>query len=388
MRELKETAYEKVRPLFKKLEWSLYAVAVIERTSRGWICVDSTNAPESAFMSTLGGYYLAGCSNNSKFNASVNKLIFRKLFKGGTLRKNETEIEIDFYPESWKNKMPLIFKGRLPLEAARRHYVCTELKDNDWKERVPEGFQILQIDTKLLRRPCLTVPGDATESIRENWGSQSAFLRKGIGFCTLHNNKIVSWSLTDCVAGNACEIGIQTAEKYRRQGLAALTASAITDYCLSNGFEYVGWQCSEHNIPSIRTAEKAGFKLERKYIQYYACANEAHHFEEIAQNHFRAKRYKEAIENYEKFFATPQEELPDWFREVLPQELGVHYFRVALSKAAIGEDKGALEYLEKAVDNGWLHMDFLMCCKEFESVYGTSAWNSILEKIQKKLSAL
>jgi hypothetical protein len=58
---------------------------------------------------------------------------------------------------------------------------------------------------------------------------------------------------------------------------------------------------------------------------------------------------------------------------------------VALSKAAIGENKGALEYLDKAVDHGWLHIDFLQSRKEFEKMHGTPAWNNILQKIQKKL---
>jgi GNAT superfamily N-acetyltransferase len=202
----------------------------------------------------------------------------------------------------------------------------------------------------------------------------------------LHDKRIVSWSIADCIGGNACEIGIHTHEDYRRQGLATLTAAAAVDYALSSGFRQVGWHCNEYNLGSIGVAEKVGFKLERKYFQYYACTNEAHHLEETAQAHFRAKRYKEAIESYEKFFATPQEELPKWLREVLPQELGVHYFRVAFAKAAIGEDNGALKYLARAVDNGWLCIDFLMNSKEFESMHGASAWQSILGKIQKKLN--
>lgn len=384
MQKLKETEYEKVGPLFKGLEWSLYATAVIEGMSPGWIYVDNTDSPKSAFMSTLGGYYLAGCDNNSEFNASVNRLIFEKLFKGDALRKNETDVEVDFYPESWENKMPTIFKGRLPLEAVRRHYVCTELKDNAWRGRVPEKFRILQFDAKLLRRPHVKVPENAIESIEEHWGSQSAFLETGIGFCTLHNNKIVSWSMTDCIANNACEIGVQTDEEYRRRGLATLTVAAIVSFCLSSGFKYVGWHCDEYNLPSIKTAEKVGFKLERKYIQYYACPNKAHHLEETAQAHFRARRYKEAIECYEKFFATPPEKLPDWLREALPQEMGTHYFRVAYSKASTGENNDALRYLEKAVDNGWLYIDYLRNCKEFENMHGTAAWHRILQKIQKK----
>lgn len=386
MHELRSRDCRKVRSLFEELEWNLITSAVIEGTSPGRVYVDRVEDPRTAFMCTVEGYYLAGCDNNDKFNTSLNKLIFTRIFAGDTVRKNETDIAIGFHPDSWEEKMPIIFKGRIPLTTTRRHYVCTELKVDDWRDHVPKGFQIQRIDEELLRTLHLEIPEHVTSWMKTNWGSISDFMRKGFGFCTLHEKRIVCWSVADCVSGNACEIGIHTHEDYRRRGLATLTAAAAVEYSLSNGFRQVGWHCDEYNLGSIGVAEKVGFKLERKYVQYYACANEAHHLEETAQAHFRAKRYKEAIESYEEFFATPREKLPEWFLEVLPQELGVHYFRVAYAKAAIGEDTGALKYLEKAVDNGWLYIDFLMTCKEFETIHGTSAWNRILKKIRKKLN--
>jgi len=384
--ELNKRVYERVRPLFEELKWNLITSAVIEGTSPGRVYADRVKDPRTAFMCTVEGYYLAGYDNNEEFNTSLNKLIFERLFVGDTVRRDETDVAMGFHPDSWKERMPIIFQGRIPLITARRHYVCTELKVDHWNDHVPRGFQVQRIDEKLLRTPQLKIPEHVTGWMKTNWSSISDFMKKGFGFCTLHDKRIVSWSLADCVSGNACEIGIHTHEDYRRQGLATLTAAATVDHALSSGFREVGWHCDEYNIGSIGVAERVGFELERKYIQYYACGNEAHHLEETAQAHFRAKRYKEAIESYEKFFATPLEEMPKWLREILPQELGTHYFRVAYAKAAIGEDNGALKYLEKAVDNGWLYMDFLMSCEEFQSMHGTADWNRILEKIQKKLN--
>jgi len=384
--ELKKREYQKVRPLFEELKWNLITNAVIEGTSPGRVYADRVEDPRTAFMCTVEGYYLAGYDNNDEFNKSLNKLIFERIFAGDTVRKDETDVAIGFHPNLWKEKMPIIFQGRIPLTTTRRHYICTELKVDHWRNLVLKGFQIQRIDEKLLRTPHLETPEHVTSWMKTNWGSISAFMKKGFGFCTLHDKQIISWSIADCVSGNACEIGIHTRENYRRQGLATLTVAATVDNSLSSGFKYVGWHCDEYNLGSIGVAEKVGFKLERKYIQYYACSNAAHHLEETAQAHFRAKRYKEAVESYEKFFATRQEELPRWLRKILPRELGTHYFRVAYAKAVIGEDNAALEYLDKAVNNGWLYMDFLMSCKEFESIHGTSAWNSILKKIRKKLN--
>jgi RimJ/RimL family protein N-acetyltransferase len=385
--ELKKTDYPKVQPLFDKLRWNLITSAVTEGTSPGKIYVDSVENPKTAFMCTVEGYYLAGRTNNDAFSKSLNRFIFERLFTGDTVRKDETDVAIGFHPDTWKQKMPTIFKGRTPLTTARRHYICTKLNDTHWRDHIPKVFRITRINEKLLQTPQLKIPEHMTDWMKTNWGSTSDFMKKGFGFCTLHHKEIVSWSIADCKSGNACEIGIHTQEDHRRQGLATLTASAAVDYALPNGFTQVGWHCDEYNQESIGVAEKVGFKLERKYIQYFACSNEAHHLGETAAFHFRAKRYKEAIENYEKFLATPQEKLPNWLREILPQELGVHYFRVALSKAAIGDNKGALEYLDKAVDNGWLHIDFLQSRKEFQKMHGTPAWNNILTKIQNKLKA-
>jgi len=385
--ELKKRDYRKVRSLFEELKWNLITSAVIEGTSPGRVYADRIKDPRTAFMCTAEGYYLAGYDNNDEFNTSLNRLIFERIFAGDTVRKDETDVALGFHPDSWKDKMPIIFQGRIPLTTARRHYVCTELKVDGWRDHVPQGFQVQRINGTLLRTPRLDIPEHVTSWMETNWGSIPDFMKKGFGFCMLYGKRVVSWSIADCISGSACEIGIHTREDYRRRGLATLTAAATVDHALSSGFKYVGWHCNECNFGSIGVAEKVGFKLERKYVQFYACANAAHHLEETAQAHFRAKRYKEAIESYEGFLETPPEELPEWFRKVLPQELGTHYFRVAYAKAAIGEDNAALKYLEKAVDSGWLYIDFLMSCEEFESMHGASAWNSIVKKIRKKLNA-
>ena len=385
MHELRKRDHEKCRPLFEDLEWNLITRAVIDGTSPGRIYVDRVEDPRTAFMCTVEGYYLAGYYSNDEFNTSLNNLIFERIFAGDTVRKCETDVAIGFHPDSWKDKIPLIFQGRILLTTERRHYVCTELKVDHWRDTVPNGFQIRRIDEKLLRTPHFKIPEHMRDWMKTNWGSISDFMKRGFGFCTLDDKQVVSWSIADCVSGNACEIGIRTREDYRRQGLATLTAAAAVDYSLSNGFIQVGWHCDEYNLGSIGVAEKVGFKLERKYIQYYACSNVAHHLGETAQAHFRAKRYREAVKCYERFFATPPEELPKWLREILPQEMGTHYFRVALAKASIGESDDALKHLEKAVDSGWLYIDFLRNREEFRGMHGTLEWNRILGKIRKKL---
>jgi len=230
--ELDKSEYEKVRPLFNQLDYNLIINAVIERTSPGRIYVDDVVTPETAFLCSVEGYYLSGYVDNDSFNETLNRLIFKKFFAGDTVRKDETDISIGFHPDSWENEMEVIFRPRTPLKALRRHYLCRELKAVDWKSRVPEGFSVHRVDKKLLETPGLVIPNHVTDWMKTNWGSTRDFLQKGLGFCMLHDKKVVSWSIADCVSGDACEIGIHTHQDYRRRGLATLTATATVDYCL------------------------------------------------------------------------------------------------------------------------------------------------------------
>ncbi len=219
IKELRKRDYERVRPLFKELEWNLITSAVIEGTSPGRVYADRVEKPRTAFMCTVEGYYLAGHDRNDAFSASLNRLIFGKLFAGDTVRKDETDVAIGFHPDSWRSKMPIIFHGRLPLTTARRHYVCTELKADHWKDQIPRGFQVQRIDEHLLQTPCLDIPEHLTDWMRTNWGSTDSFLRKGFAFCSLDDKQVVSWSVADCISGDGCEIGIHTHENYRRTSM-------------------------------------------------------------------------------------------------------------------------------------------------------------------------
>jgi len=378
--ELDKSKYEKVRPLFNQLDCNLIISAVIERTSPGRIYVDDVVTPETAFLCSVEGYYLAGPVDNGSFNKALNRLIFEKFFAGDTVRKNETDISIGFHPDSWKDKMEVIFRGRTPLKALRRHYLCRELKAVDWKSRVPEGFSVQRADQKLLETHGLVIPDHVTNWMKTNWGSISDFLKGGFGFCMLHGKKVASWSIADCVSGVACEIGIHTHPDYRRRGLATLTAAATVDYCLSSGFTSVGWHCDEHNLGSIGVAEKVGFELERKYTQYFCMYNEANHLAEMGLAFFRANQYREAAQCMEKVFATPREEMPDW----MIAEFHLYYHLAACAWAVLGNRNKAFRCLNEAVNKGWTNIELTSRCPEFHIFHETQEWKNLLARLKEK----
>jgi RimJ/RimL family protein N-acetyltransferase len=147
----------------------------------------------------------------------------------------------------------------------------------DWRNQVPREVSIERLDQALLDRPGLCIPEHVTLWMTHNWGSVESFLRRGLGFCAVQGRQIVSWCLTDCVSGNACEIGIRTHPEYRMRGLATLTVAATVDACVCQGLTTIGWHCHETNLGSRGVAEKIGFVKEREYMNYVCLADQAKH---------------------------------------------------------------------------------------------------------------
>ncbi|UCE29254.1 MAG: GNAT family N-acetyltransferase [Candidatus Bathyarchaeota archaeon] len=375
---LHEDDYEKVRSLFKELEYNLITSAVIEGTSPGRIYVDDTANPQSAFLCSVEGYYLAGNSENDDFNESLNSLIMERIFSGYTTRKDETDVAIGFYPDTWKDRMKVIFKGRTPIVAHRRHYICRKVR-TDWKSRVPTGFSLHLIDGKLLEELGPNTPRHIADWMEINWGSRQNFLGSGFGFCMLHGEEVVSWSIADCVSGSLAEIGIRTRPDYRKRGLASLTAAAAVDYWLSKG-SMVGWHCPEENLGSRGVAEKVGFELERKYTQCYACFNEIHHAAEMAFSHFSGKKYKEALKNLRKVFSAPKRNLPTW----MPERLPAYHHLAAEAWAALGHNQNAMKLLEMAFAKGWRNIDSTKKCELFKGLQNKLEWKELLKKYEQK----
>ena len=261
--ELGKTDYGKVRPLFLSLEFHLASLAVLDNINPGRCFVDDLGIPQTAFLFSSEGCYLAGNPQNPDFNHALNQAIFSRSILGEDVK----ELGFVLASDAWVESLVHIFSPHTPIAFTRRHYVCKGLAP-DWQSHLPEGFTVCRITSELLNRPGIKISDHVYGWMRNNWGTTSWFLERGFGFVTVHGEEVVSWSLADCISGSRCEIGIRTVPNYRRRGLATVTAAASVDYALSHGFSMVGWHCDDENLGSIGTAEKVGFTKERNYTMY------------------------------------------------------------------------------------------------------------------------
>lgn len=262
--QLSAEQYEKVRPIVSQLAvYNASIPALLDGINPGQVYVDDPETPTAAYLETVEGNHLAGDAANTAFVGSLNAYFHTHYY-------SHAEAYLDICLDSDRWDVVALFAPRTSATASRRHYLCSKLVYDGWKQTLPEGFAVRRIDDALLDDASMDIPGHIRGWINNNWGSREHYALHGFGFCTLHGTTVVSWSLADCATrGEAkrCEIGIQTRPEYRRQGLAAITAAAAVEYALNNGFAQVGWHCNADNEGSWKTAEKVGFHKERDYTQ-------------------------------------------------------------------------------------------------------------------------
>ena len=92
-----------------------------------------------------------------------------------------------------------------------------------------------------------------------SWDDSDAFLQKGVGYCVMRDGIPAAWAFSAAVSPQETDIGVETDERYRRQGLAHLAANAMIRYTLTQKKKPV-WACHAENTGSRKLAEALGFR--------------------------------------------------------------------------------------------------------------------------------
>jgi RimJ/RimL family protein N-acetyltransferase len=95
-----------------------------------------------------------------------------------------------------------------------------------------------------------------------NFDSPEDFISRGIGFCIVSGDEIVSAATTFVVCGKGIEIQINTRKQHRRKSLATVVAAHLLLYCLENGLD-PNWDAE--NERSAHLAEKLGYTPQGRY---------------------------------------------------------------------------------------------------------------------------
>ena len=261
--ELNPVEARETRDLFEPFSFHVSCAAVLNGDSTGKVLVDDARDPTAGFVFSPEAAYLSGDADNSAFCASLGEYL-----------RNPSDLGLPMWhlvlvvsSDRWVERLSE-FAGSSGIKRfARRHYTCGR-EDGPELLPPPQGAALKRIDGAFLDDGTYEKPEHIHSWIRNNWGSRDGFLTAGFGVATICEGDVVAWSIADCITEGTCEIGIHAAPEWRQKGIGAFTASGAIQCAFSIGMESVGWHCHEDNVASWRTAERAGFTLERTYEEY------------------------------------------------------------------------------------------------------------------------
>ena len=95
-----------------------------------------------------------------------------------------------------------------------------------------------------------------------SWSSKEQFLKNGFGFVVLNGDKVIAVAFSAAVSSDEVDIGVETDENYRHQGLAKVVADRMCREIISQGKKPV-WAHAITNEGSKYTALGVGFTNDR-----------------------------------------------------------------------------------------------------------------------------
>lgn len=260
--------YMNVRPLFRAFDYHLAVEAIIAGDTPAQVYADDPLQPRVALLLPRNPHrlYLAGTAGNDAFNHEAASVVTGRYATRAKLTES-AEFAVYPAPGDWEQEIDAIVPGAATTRIQRRFLRLEQLRIA-WRTSIPADFTIRRVDSQLLaEHPQRTE--ELIEEILSGSRSVDDFLRSKFGYCVQHGDALVGWCLSEYNRPGRCEVGIETVESYRRQGIATLTASAVVRHALARGTGDIGWHCWASNLASIGTASKVGFEQVEDYPVWY-----------------------------------------------------------------------------------------------------------------------
>jgi len=263
MPEIFPPDHQLARPLFRELERSHALVtAFFEGCATARLFVDDVDAPQSGMIICNSRVLCAGDISQVDFLDEMAHAFSDELIPAHRSQGNNTYL-VYASGDAWNTALQHIFSNGRMHHGTRQYYEMTSFTPR-LDLYLPDGFSMQLITPEFLSSDVIGL-----DAVREEMCSERVsvkdFLAHSFGICPVHSNEIAGWCMSEYNVGDRCEIGIATAEKYQRQGIATLTTWSFLAEAYRRGYTRVGWDCWTRNDASAATARKAGFHLIEEY---------------------------------------------------------------------------------------------------------------------------
>jgi GNAT superfamily N-acetyltransferase len=235
-----------LRPLFAMHPESYIMEAVLEGWGSAW--ADHRTAPKTALLSYADIVLPGGVADNEVSRRLLRLIPVNKVILPAP--GWEFLLQDELGPETI-----VVTRTRFSSRSLKRNYLKM------LEQALPRHYRIKRINETLARE----IYG-RTDLISEDHihplGSPEEFVKRGIGFCVLDGDRIVSGASSYAVCSKGVEIQVNTHPEYQGQGLATGVCAALIGHVLDLGLD-VKWDAG--NEASIQLACRLGFTATGSY---------------------------------------------------------------------------------------------------------------------------
>ncbi len=238
---------------YTPLQYMLRAMALGSAPAQCY--VDKENSPSVCLV--LEGHSLFAGGNAQSPAAEEAMAFLARTLLSPKRRQELGAVKIAFPNNAWKEKLETALSG------AAIHTYPRKVFRHPAPGRIPAAEEA---DIRLISAGMASLEhfDMIVEEVESTMGSLEAFLSLGFGAALVIKDRVCGFCTAEYVSGKECAIGIAVEEPFRRQGHAARMTALFLRECAKRGLTPF-WECWKNNIPSVRTAERAGFELLAEY---------------------------------------------------------------------------------------------------------------------------
>jgi len=244
--KIKRTERDKLRVLFNNCHYDRVLIDSVLEGLIGEAYADSATNPTVARLDS-GSFTMLGGDHNASI---VKELLHRAPIAYITPQTNHWRSVLQDELDVQMTALPFTNFSSTAL---------SETRLSELIESLSPIYQLKRVDKVLAKR----LPSEiGNQWFFENFHSIDDFLSRGIGFCILHQDIIVSAATSTSQCKRAIDIEIETVAEYCKQGLASVAGAQLVKHCLENGIE-PRWMAA--NTVSEKLAQKLGYIRAGRY---------------------------------------------------------------------------------------------------------------------------
>src|SRR5215208_6637508 len=229
------------RPLFHELERSHALVtAFFDGCASARLFVDDPASPRAAMIVCNGRVLCGGDAFQTDLVDEMASVFSNESIPTHRAKGNDAYL-VYLAGGATNTTLKPLFPTCDLYQGTRQYYEIADFAVQP-EVHLPDGFSMQSITSEFLSSEI-----KGLEAVREEMCSERAsvddFLARSFGLCPVHENEIAGWCMSEYNVGARCEIGIATAPKHQRKGIATLVTWCFLAEAQRRGYTRVGWDC-------------------------------------------------------------------------------------------------------------------------------------------------